>query len=201
MGSFRDAKYISAIALSALLIIISSVLPSNLAYATGAMVGVGATLLGSFVIIFYETSKEDRKSVERRKKALAVVHTNVTTALGKLETAPKHGTLMVEPFSSAGWDILTMSGCYRLEQELDRKIADVYERLSSLNSMIYWSLSIHHFSPKGAFSKPTDITQNIDVLIHEQISMLIPRLKLVKGEIEKELGLQTAKEDKELKNG
>jgi hypothetical protein len=193
MTSLRNAKYLFAIILCALLIIISSVLPSNFAYVSGALVGVGATLLGSFVVIWYETSKEDRESVEKRKRALAVVLTNATQALGKLETAPKHGTLMVEPFSSAGWDILTISGSYRLDQGLDRKIADMYERLSSLNYMVNWSLSTH-FSPNQTLSKLTQTAQNMDVLIHEQVKILIPRLKLIKNEIEKELGLQIAKE-------
>ena len=129
----RNVKYACAIILSVLLVLISTVLSTDFAYVSGSLVGIGAALLGSFVVMWYETSKEDRKKFEKRKKALAVVHTDITQALGPLEKAPKKGTLMIHPFSRTGWDIFTMSGSFNLELELDLKIADVYERLANLN--------------------------------------------------------------------
>jgi hypothetical protein len=98
------------VVLSIILVLVSSLLPSNLAYVSGASAGLGIALLGAFVVMWYDTSKENIEKKEIRKKALSVVHTDITQSLGPLETAPKEGGLMLWTLPRMGWDILTMTG-------------------------------------------------------------------------------------------
>jgi len=181
-------RFMLGVVLCIILVLVSSLLPSNFAYVSGASAGLGIALLGAFVVMWYDISKENREKKERRKKALSVVHTDITQSLGPLETAPKEGGLMLWPLPRMGWDILTMTGAFNVKSELDSRIADVYERLNSLNFMINWSLSLRFSASRELESFPK-ARQSLNKLIHEQIDILLPRLKTIKTEIEKELGL------------
>jgi len=138
--------------------------------------------------MWYDASKGNMEKRETRKKALSIVYTDVTQSLGPLETAPKEGVLMLAPLPRKGWDILTMTESFNVKSELDGKIADIYERINSLNAMVNWALSSHFSSGRALESFPK-ITQAMFELIHEQIDILLPRLKTIKREIEEELGL------------
>lgn len=191
----RNVKYILAIIASISMVFISIVLPfigthfSDISYISGSLVGIGATLLGSFVVMWYETSKEYTGKVEKRKNALAVVYNDITQSLHALETAPKKGILMIHQLSRIGWDILAMSGSFNLRQELDHKIADVYERLRAFNAMINWNLSMYFTSGEEETGFRSRAMQGLKELIHNQIEILLPCLKTVQKEIERELGL------------
>lgn len=185
-------RFIIGVLLCIILVLVSSLLPSNLAYVSGASAGLGIALLGAFVVMWYDTSKENREKKERRKKALSVVHTDITQSLGPLETAPKEGELMLWQLPRMGWDILTMTGAFNVKSELDSRIADVYERLNILNFLINWSLSLR-FSASQELESFPKARQSLNKSIHEQIDILLPRLKTIKTEIEKELGLVSEK--------
>lgn len=188
----RSTAFIVGVGTSIIFILISTLLPSSLAYISGSFIGLGTALLGAFCVMWYETSKDNMEKREKRQKALNMVYMDVTQSLGPLETAPKEGMLMFSPFPRLGWDILTMTGTFNLKSELDRKIADVYERLISLNAMNNWALSFR-FSPSRALESFPRVMQALTELIHEQIDILVPRLKTIKTEIENELGLMAKK--------
>jgi hypothetical protein len=57
--------------------------------------------------------------------------------------------------------------------------------------MINWSLSLR-FSASRDESLPK-ARQSLNKFIHEEIDILLPRLKMIKTEIEKELGLVNEK--------